>query len=321
MSKIKVLQSLKKYNNFNIFQVILLFFGAVLAFFHQITEVSFTVDMVFFTALLLFLGIPHGAVDHIISRKTKEKEASTFSLVEFFGKYLAQMLLYALLWFLAPTLSLLFFLALSVWHFGESDAQPSPRTLLWRIVQLTVGSLVLFYIFMREPNFTADLMYRITQNNENILIGWNFLARNSIWVYGILFSSLILSYVLAQSQEKVRVSVSKIVTYLGLLLIIYFLPLLPAFVLYFSAWHALNTFKHMADFMGADTSIYQLWLKALPFTIISFVFLVVVGFVWFTMLSEIDPLPVLFIFIAIITLPHLVVMHGMFRHSNKVSSQ
>jgi len=92
----------------------------------------------------------------------------------------------------------------------------------------------------------------------------------------------------------------------------YFLPLLPAFALYFGGWHALNTFGHISGFLDNERTVWQLWKSALPFTLLSIVFLGMIVLVWSGLFSTIDPLPILFIFIAVITLPHLLVMQKMF---------
>ena len=69
-------------------------------------------------ALMVIFGVPHGALDGAIIFQ----KFSTFRqrLVLLLG-YLLLSAVCVLLWFIAPTICLAIFLALSIWHFGYSD--------------------------------------------------------------------------------------------------------------------------------------------------------------------------------------------------------
>lgn len=287
--------------------------GCALAAAHQLFTVPALVDYSFFGILLLTLGIPHGAVDHAVAQQLAVAKAQPFSLRRFIAQYLMQMALYAALWYFFPTLSLLLFLVLSAWHFGESDVQPAPSHLAWKTTQFTLGSLLLYFILMRQPELTGDILQSITQGHARAVAVWTWLSTHSLAVYGVLLAALGCATWSAQRFAPMAIPLKRWGYLTALLMVMYFLPLLPAFALYFGGWHALNTFHHMANFMGHTAGIAKLWKAALPFTLLAFVFLILTGVVWFTTLAHHDPIPVLFIFIALITLPHLVVMNQMFR--------
>ena len=295
-----------------------LIMGIILVLLHRLVgEVNPAIDYIFFGIFVILIGIPHGAVDHLVEEKYFQKQKKPFSLFRFLLKYILQILAYALLWFFMPVLSLSLFLLLSAWHFGESDMQPAPRHVLWKVSQMLLGTLVLFFILMREPAFTADLIFRITRESALALNSWQWAAGNSIRIYSVLMVSLILISFLAQRVEPLKWQPVKWINFILLLGVIFFLPLLPAFALYFGGWHSLNTFDHMSEFLGEKKSVWRLWKAALPFTLLAIFFLGLTALLWSGLLSHIDPLPVLFIFIAVITLPHLLVMNKMF--SEKMS--
>ena len=92
------------------------------------------------------------------------------------------------------------------------------------------------------------------------------------------------------------------------------LPLLPAFALYFGGWHALCAFDNIHNYLRKDyptLSFKLVYLKTLPFTFLAIVFLC--AFLWYCNIYTqfFDPFPILFIFISLITLPHLIIAHQM----------
>jgi len=298
------------------FQLLILALGFLLAVAHLLGNVAFEVDAIFFAFFVIILGIPHGALDHIVAEKYATSHHKSFSLILFLGNYLLQMVAYALLWFWFPAFSLFLFLIISAWHFGESDMHPAPKHIYWLLSQAILGAVVLFFILMREPDFTAEIVARITRNDDTTAKVWQFLFRNALWVYASGFVALSVTALLAQQVAPVHINSSKFTCFVLLLIVISFLPLLPAFALYFGGWHSINTFNHISSFVNKERSMPQLWLVAMPFSIVAFVFLLATAAIWYYAFSNVDPLPILFIFIAIITLPHLLVMHNMFRSAN-----
>lgn len=288
-----------------------LLLGGILALAHAFAEVPLWLDMTFFAVFVLLLGIPHGAIDHLIEEQYLSKNARPFSLFRFLAKYLIQMAAYGILWIFFPSLSLLLFLVLSAWHFGESDMQPAPKHILWKISQAILGLTVLFFILLREPGLSGDLIFRITRNHELSLQIWQLASQYAWVIVGLLLAGLFVIGLFAQSRESLKWRKDKWVYFILLIFVINFLPLLPAFALYFGGWHALNTFSHMADFLQKK-EVGKLWKMSMPFTLLAMFFLGISAAVWQLAFAHLDPLPVIFIFIAIITLPHMLVMRKMF---------
>jgi Brp/Blh family beta-carotene 15,15'-monooxygenase len=288
------------------------FLGALLALAHYAMNVSPIMDVLFMAFFLLLVGIPHGAIDHLVDEEHFKIQQKPFSLIRFLAIYLIQMAIYAFCWWLFPACSLLIFLLISAWHFGETDLHPAPHHIAWALVKGVFGMSVLFFILMREPMYTADLIGRITLNNIAAVETWKFLADRSYIVFVGLLITLVTTWIWAQYIEPTRITWTKWWSFIVLLFIINFLPLLPAFALYFGAWHAWNTFGHIASFLDHKITLWRIWKKTLPFTLLAMIGLMFLGLIWWHSFSYIDPIPVLFIFIAIITLPHLRVMHRMF---------
>lgn len=270
---------------------------------------------VFFVFFVVVLGIPHGALDHLVEEKYVNRTNKDFSFRGFLLRYLFQMLAYAVLWYFFPAISLLVFLGFSAWHFGESDLNPAPSHWLWSLSQWLLGGSVLVFILLREPALTGDLMHRITQENETVQSAWAWIARNQWPVLGGLAGIFVAAAGGAQLVKPRKFEMEKAAALFLFMAVLYFMPLLPAFALYFGGWHSVNTFQHIEGFLGgikkSGAPKANLWLAALPLTGVALVFLVFLGWIWQRIFSGTDPLPILFIFIAIITLPHLQVMGRM----------
>jgi len=297
---------------FTITRCIVLLSGILLAVAHGLTSVAEWVDISFFLVLVVGIGIPHGAVDHLIEQRSAEKRGQAFSVIRFLIGYLLMMLGYATLWYFFPAHSFAIFILLSAWHFGESDLQPAPSHPFWRLSQMLLGALILFFILMRAPALTGEVIGSITLQHPAILDFWQWLSEHSSLTLGLLILMVMASGIAAQIKAPVKFRLGQWLYWLLLLSVIYFLPVLPAFALYFGGWHALNTFGQMAEFLGEDHSVWSLWKAALPFTLAAAIGSVILGVIWFSSFSKADPIPVLFIFIAVITLPHLLVMQRMF---------
>lgn len=276
----------------------------------------------FFVFFVVILGIPHGALDHLVEEKYARQRNGVFSMPGFLIRYLVQMLAYAVLWYFFPAISLAVFLAFSAWHFGESDFSPAPGHWLWRAGQWLLGCLVLVFILLREPTLTGDLIGRIAHGNQAAQGSWAWAARSQGWVLGWLAVTFAVAVCAAQLRAPRKPDIEKAIAFMAFMAVLYFMPLLPAFALYFGGWHSVNTFRHIGEFLSGTEKrgSARLWLAALPLTGAALAFLLLFAWLWQHTLAGTDPLPVLFVFIAIITLPHLRVMHRMLAPDREVGS-
>ncbi|TAE41756.1 MAG: hypothetical protein EAZ70_00480 [Runella slithyformis] len=278
-----------------------------------------------FTLLFVGLtGIPHGAIDHLVAQETAKRTKKNFTIVVFIVKYLLIMLVYAGAWWWLPSTSLLFFLLISAWHFGETDIENAPPTFLWNFVRLFSGSLVLGYLILTHFTETTPVLARISQYNSDLLAAWAVLVANKTVVLLGAGVALMGAYGAAYAQQPIVVDKMRLLRLLLILVATYFLPLMVAFALYFGGWHALcafNTIKNYIVEPNAKTLntiklAFSVWAKTLLFTSIAVAFLGFSTWYWFNYLNNNDPLPPLFIFLSLITLPHLTVMHDMNKRAN-----
>jgi Brp/Blh family beta-carotene 15,15'-monooxygenase len=72
--------------------------------------------------LITLLGIPHGAIDHLLYYQICRRNGQKYPLkwrFNFYGNYFAFMLLWTIGWLSFPALTLAAFLLMSSFHFGQ----------------------------------------------------------------------------------------------------------------------------------------------------------------------------------------------------------
>lgn len=289
--------------------------GLVFVVYQQIIgPLPMVVQFMFCGSLLVVAGIPHGALDHLVERERAARLGQSFSLLGFLAKYLFTMGVYAGAWLLAPVPCLLVFLLISAWHFGETDLDTAPETAYWSLARLSAGGFVLAFILLTHAAETTPILTRIVQNNELATSVWQgIIVQTGAVLRGWATLTLVLM-MLAFGQRPALVDGWRMARLLAIVGLTYYLPLLPAFMLYFGGWHALSSFNTLRDYLPMNTtdlakSAWQVWQQSLPLTGIAFGFLGICAVGWHYAAPNLDPLPILFILLSLITLPHIGVMH------------
>jgi beta-carotene 15,15'-dioxygenase len=288
--------------------------GLLIYQFFQV-QLSQNIQIVFFVILVLLTGIPHGALDHLIQQETDKKSNKKFSYWKFLIQYLVIMALYALSWFWFSGISLLIFLAISAWHFGETDLEKIPKNIMiWSITRLLYGFYILAFILLSHANEVSPIIERMVTDEHSVLAFWRFVHENVKQILYLLGLSLSTIFIVAQSKHLIIFDKIRFLRLCLILLISIWLPLLPAFALYFGGWHALCAFDTIHNYLSQDhpkLTFRLVYIKSLPFTFLAIIFLSI--FLWYfnNFTQQNNPFPILFIFISLITLPHLVIAHQM----------
>jgi beta-carotene 15,15'-dioxygenase len=290
----------------------------ILQFYQE--SLSRNIQISIFIFLILLTGIPHGALDHLIQKKTDTLAHKKYDFLKFLAKYLLIMALYALAWFWFSGISFMGFLIISAWHFGETDLANAPKNaLIWSFTRLLYGFYILAFMLLTHANEVSPIIERMIGSQNDILFFWKYIHLNFkqiLYLLGLFFTTF---FIVAQSEYFINFDKMRVLRLILILLISVWLPLLPAFALYFGGWHALCAFDSIHDYLWKDQQTQTLkliYLNSLPFTILAIIFLG--GFLWFckNYTQQFDPFPILFIFISLITLPHLIITHEM-NHDTK----
>jgi len=98
-------------------------------------------------ASLLLFGLPHGACDHLVLPRIARPPWTRRDGILFYLLYLAGCGLVLLLWMVSAPAGLLFFLALTIWHWGSADGVTLPGS----AARYAAGSLARGLIVVLAP--------------------------------------------------------------------------------------------------------------------------------------------------------------------------
>ena len=281
--------------------VIIVVFYGVLAFINY--QIALYFNYLVLIIGLMWIGIPHGALDHLLSKKNNT------SILNFIFKYLTIIALYLVLWQVAPMISLLAFVIYSSFHFGESEiiqTNESVKTLRACLKAFLLGFNIL--IFIIATHFEESLRTISFLSKESSSIFYEINAPS--WYLAISIASF--SYILIQSI------ISKKKEFIGLLLLLAvgtLVPLTLAFGLYFILQHSYNAWIHLQK--GLKMNATQLYKKSAIFTLGALVLFVVIAFCVRDSANLNSFWANFFVFIACISLPHFVLMHLFYSSTKK----
>jgi Brp/Blh family beta-carotene 15,15'-monooxygenase len=231
--------------------------GLVIALFYFLFfQGNETYEYVFFVLVLVTVGIPHGAVDHLLvsPHLTKSK------LISFLLKYIGIIAIYLIAWFFLPQISLIAFLIMSAYHFGQSHFIQSEIQKLKKTTYMLVGGFYLSIILWSDFSYTQKLLSSLI-NIENL----------ESYGPGLIFFTFILSNILTAYNQPSRASFH-ILESVVLGFVLYHLPLLLGFIIYFGFWHALPSmneeYRSLKKFLGENKRLNFL-KKLMPFTALS----------------------------------------------------
>jgi lycopene beta-cyclase len=236
------------------------------------------------------VGIPHGAVDHLLETGKWDVKVAPIFIV----KYLFLGFMMAVSWYFVPLIALAIFLGYSSWHFGQADGHKwklsQPLSFLW-------GASVLAYILgthLPETNQILDIMggFKWTLScNAFILLPWFIL---SLFRKNLGFAITLIWIAIAAK-----------------------LPLVLSFALYFIGQHSIIAWNDIRNHLAISNS--RLWLKSLYFHAAAWIFLLCFMFYWLPSYpnDEAKLWATFFIFISCISFPHAFYMNVMYRRNKK----
>lgn len=293
------------------FYSILLLFCIVFA---GLGDIDLNTQLIFSLFFIVFIGIPHGAIDHLLVKKEGIKNP-----IRFYIFYLGLLFLNLLIWLIFPLFGLIGFLIISAYHFGQSQFSSlrSINSFVQRILYFLWGVSILvglIYYNLDEVNqiiLQSDDFSSFLHLPEALFLKW-FLYLSSIGTVGLLSLNFAFH----------RISLEKLMTevlFFGLIHVCFFLlPILIGFTLYFIVLHSLKVLLEEYTYLQSIKS--NLGLKNFIWQLIPYTFLSVLGggLLFYLNLEGylfMSGTFILLILISSITLPHSIVMEGFYNHN------
>ena len=258
--------------------------------------------------LIFFIGLPHGSFDGAVASLVGFRNRIQF--LQFLFYYLALFFLVILFWLYFPIISLFIFIVMTIAHFGLCDWTNFRISKYKYPISFTYGMTVIFGIIF----FNEDQSFLIFEylTNEKI---YNFQKYFLIPYFLTLFSIIYFIY-LSFFEKKLRKGVIEILFFL---LVFYLLDPLLGFTIYFCFFHTYKHLKHLIRniYLNLPNKKFVIY-STVVFTVISwFGGLVIVYYLVqnFSLYESI--LKVIFIGLAALTLPHMILVDIVYRRRFK----
>lgn len=224
-------------------------------------------------------GLPHGAYDFWILRKSASLKGQSFrKLFLFLAAYLLLAISVVVVWYFLPGVVLIGFLALTAWHFGSGDAiWEADNRLDWIIQSLGRGVLVMSAPPVFYPFETRQVLARLDYNSTEILL----IAAPYFLVFGIFVTvSKTVIAVLRNSLSQILTPLLTLLETCILLLFFWLTTPLLALTVYLVGVHSWRHLlrvriyeKDEQSFQPVETwqFIRSFHLRTLPITLISII--------------------------------------------------
>ena len=254
--------------------------------------------------LIFFIGLPHGSFDGAVASLVGFRNRVQF--LQFLFYYLILFFLVILFWLYFPIISLIIFILMTIAHFGLCDWANFRINKYKYQVSFTYGMTIIFgIIFFNEKQSLLIFEYL---TNEKI-----YYFQNYFFIpYTLTFFSIVYFIYLSFFEKKLRKGVLEI---LLLLLIFYIFDPLLSFTIYFCFFHTYKHLKHLIKniYLNLPNKKFVIY-STLMFTIISWIG--GLGIIYYLVhnysLYE-SILRVIFIGLAALTLPHMMLVDVVYR--------
>lgn len=264
-----------------------------------------TVQYPLLAVLVLCIGLPHGATDFLLFRHLRGLNLSTRQVFQFFSVYLAIVFGYLLGWVWLPVPSLILFLLVSIYHFGQSNVQymQLPRW-LGAFSYLLWGGFVLGGALLWHWEESSIFIHQIIGFNlgwaDGLMhqIQWLLLAFNVLWFAILNLTGFVNRNSLFREWMQLVV----------LSFMFFYTPLFVGFTLYFTLWHSLGSLLDQLDFFRRKLPSFTLvhyYRQAAPYTILAVFGLLGLILAQSFMFSDVSLISLFFILIACVSLPHI----------------
>ncbi len=273
-----------------------------------------TIEVVILGLGIFLTGIPHGAMDHYIARQQAVSAGKTFRIRQFLTNYILWILLYTLVWWISPGFSLMLFLLLSAWHFGETDFKFAGARGRWKPVKTCLYGICLVAWLLLSHSLEL-------QSWIGLLVPACTSASTAIaqagYVPPYLFFIVAAGMLLPVNSKKQHQWLIWLF-FSGFLFLCGKMSLLSGFALYFAGWHGVLAFVDINNYLPLQGKLLAVWRTSMPLSVLAYGFLIFIY--WFTDAGvwQNAGLPAIFILLSVLTLPHAHVMHQLYRRVQTV---
>jgi Brp/Blh family beta-carotene 15,15'-monooxygenase len=255
------------------------------------TQISFLI------LILILFGVPHGALDLYIDQHLQKTDSKQ---VVFLAKYIANILVYASIWYFFPIAALVVFIFITAYHFGEIDWMGKTSTILHKFIYSLLGFAWILFLLTKNIHFALDIfltMGRSTIQKEGLI---QLAAK--IYPYTMLIIVavyLMLFFFKSYFFEKNTSYYYSLLQTTLLVVFVLYMPLWISFTFYFGFWHSLLSFDKIRISFAIPNNFTA------PFSIMAWFGFAYITFLTLNSKDASGIFTLLFITLSVLALPHL----------------
>lgn len=266
-------------------------------------------DHIIWIAVVLILGgVPHGASDYLLFNQLMRDQEGRNQKSLFALYYLVIVAAYGLLWWFSPMLAFGLFIAVSFYHFGQSNWEYAKfSNHYWQKLSFVLwGGFVVGVPVLIYHQEAALIIQEIT----GVLLPLEEIRWPLIF---LLVASNLMNVIFLFEKELIDAPEFKreVASLFALFALFISTPLLIGFGIYFVFWHSLgSTLDQIAILKSVKRgySLTQYLVKMIPLSLLAFAGLILLYWWLGEEMNRGTNIGLLFLFISIITLPHSILM-------------
>lgn len=267
---------------------------------------------------IIILGIPHGAVDVLISTKDAKDKKNSFSYFTFFYTYIGRLIAFLLLLLLVPSIGIALFIIIASFHFGETDLYKFDiNSLKGKLFSFSYGFVIISFIILSHFDEVKTLLYSFESGRDHYhLINWvNDYKLLILSVSFILFFCFAFIYFLGNARNP-ELNGEFLVAFLIIIFIVYNLPMLLGFTFYFVMWHSIMSLKNTIVYLGKGRYVSNIHIiKEICFySFIAITGISIFGIAGFMFVNNNTLVIYVLLGLAVLTAPHIQIMHTMYNN-------
>ena len=304
----------------------LLITGCILVLLQQfVISVNNNVQFIIFITGILLLGVPHGAADLLVANKNADTENKAFSKIRFLLLYLTRLFLFAgILWFF-PIAGNILFILFAAYHFGETDLyQFKTNTLLGKLFVVAYGLVILSVILLHHFEEVIPIFQLFPSGMQNTsLLNWiNENRYLMMSITGILFFTTTFIYFLRNPNLNNNEKGQFLIRLAVILVILFNLPMLLGFSFYFVIWHSVISLQNIVGYLRIDNRFTQkrITQQIFFYSAIAIMGIGLFGLTGFMFMNNSAIAGYIFLGLAVLTAPHMQIMHDMYTSIRRSSS-
>ena len=299
-------------------RIVLLTLGLALLIFQQyIQAISVQLQFIFFITGIIVLGIPHGAADLLIATQNAEGKKKSFSKIFFFVNYLGRIMLFGIVLWLFPLAGNLLFILFAAYHFGETDLfQFKTDTLFGKLFVISYGLLILGVILLNNLEEVQPMLQLFSSGVKyEGFINWLNNYRYVILSCFTLFFFTTSFFYFLYNNNNQQIQGQFLVQFALIIFILYNLPMVLGFTFYFIVWHSILSMNNIIRYLKKDgllttsATIKQITL----YSFLAMLGISIFGFTGIMFISNNAIMVYVFLGLAVLTAPHMQVMHEMYK--------